>query len=42
VRGNLIKAGKRTCCIIAESTDMDALANARANMMATLDTFRDT
>jgi hypothetical protein len=29
-------------CIIAEWTDMDALAKARPNMIATLDSFRDT
>jgi quinol monooxygenase YgiN len=42
VRGNLIKTGEHAYCIIAEWTDMDALANARPNMIATLDTFRDT
>jgi antibiotic biosynthesis monooxygenase len=39
---NIIKTGDRTFCIIAEWTDMDALANARPNMIATLDSFRDT
>jgi quinol monooxygenase YgiN len=39
---NMIKTGERTYCIIAEWTDMDALAKARPNMIATLDTFRDT
>lgn len=39
---NLLKTGERTYCIIAEWTDMDALANARPNMIATLETFRDT
>lgn len=39
---NMIKTGDRTYCIIAEWSDMDALANARANMIATLDSFRDT
>lgn len=39
---NLIKTGERTYCIIAEWTDMDALAAARQNMIATLDGFRDT
>jgi hypothetical protein len=34
--------GERTYCIIAEWADMDSLANARPNMIATLDTFRDT
>jgi len=38
---NVIKTGERTYCIIGEWTDMDALAAARANMIATLDTFRD-
>jgi hypothetical protein len=38
----MIKTGDRTFCIIAEWTDMDALANARPNMIATLDSFRDT
>ena len=39
---NIIKTGERTFCIIAEWTDMDSLANARPNMIATLDTFRGT
>jgi hypothetical protein len=39
---NMIKTGDHTYCIIAEWSDMDALANARSNMIATLDTFRDT
>jgi hypothetical protein len=39
---NIIKTGDRTYCIIAEWTDMDALAAARPSMIATLDTFRDT
>lgn len=39
---NMIKTGDRTYCIIAEWDDMDALAKARPNMIATLDTFRDT
>jgi quinol monooxygenase YgiN len=39
---NLIKTGERTYCIIAEWTDMDALANARPYMIATLDKMRDT
>jgi quinol monooxygenase YgiN len=39
---NMIKTGDRTYCIIAEWTDMDALAKARPNMIATLDSFRDT
>ena len=39
---NMIKNGDRTYCIIAEWTDMDALTKARPNMIATLDTFRNT
>ena len=39
---NMIKTGERTFCIIAEWTDMDALAAARPSMVATLDSFRDT
>ena len=39
---NKIKTGERTYCIIAEWSDMDALAKARPNMIATLDSFRDT
>jgi quinol monooxygenase YgiN len=39
---NIVKTGERTYCIIAEWTDMDALAKARPNMIATLDSFRGT
>ena len=39
---NIIKTGERTFCIIAEWTDMDSLTKARSNMIATLDSFRDT
>src|SRR5262249_20302916 len=39
---NMIKTGERTYCIIAEWSDMDALANARPQMIATLDSLRDT
>lgn len=39
---NLIKTADRSYCIIAEWDDMDALANARPRMLATLDTFRGT
>jgi quinol monooxygenase YgiN len=39
---NLIKTADRSYCIIAEWSDMDALAKARPNMIATLDTMRDT
>ena len=39
---NVIKTGERTYCIIAEWTDMDALANARPHMISTLNAMRDT
>lgn len=39
---SLIQTGEGTYCIIGEWDDMDALAAARPNMLATLDTFRDT
>lgn len=41
-RANIIKTGERSYCIIAEWSDMDALAAARPEMIATLDSFRDT
>lgn len=41
-RVNMIKTGEHTYCIIAEWSDMDALAAAREHMIATLDTFRHT
>ena len=41
-RVNMIKTGEQTYCIIAEWDDMEALAKSRPNMIATLDTFRDT
>jgi hypothetical protein len=41
-RVNLIKTGEQDYCIIAEWDDMDSLAAARPNMIATLDTLRDT
>ena len=37
---NIIKTADRNYCIIAEWSDMDALAKARPAMIATLDTFR--
>ncbi len=42
VHASIIKSGDRAYCIIAEWTDMDALAAARPQMIATLDSFRDT
>ena len=39
---NLIKTGDRTYCIIGEWDDLDSMAAARPQMIATLDSFRDT
>lgn len=39
---NIIDAGDGRYCIIAEWDDMDAMAAARPQMIATLDSFRDT
>jgi quinol monooxygenase YgiN len=39
---NLIKTGDHSYCIIGEWDDMDAMAAARPQMIATLDSFRDT
>ena len=41
-RANIIMTGDRTYCIIAEWSDLEALAGARPAMIATLDSFRDT
>lgn len=41
-RANMIKTGDRSYCIVAEWADMDTLVKARPNMIATLDSFRDT
>ena len=41
-RGTMIKTGEGTYCLIGEWSGPDALAAARAAMIATLDTFRDT
>ena len=42
VHANIIKTGDQSYCIIAEWKDIDACISARPNMIATLDTFRDT
>src|SRR5258708_36975606 len=42
MHANIIKTGDRAYCIIAEWKDMDACIQARPNMIATLDSFRDT
>jgi hypothetical protein len=39
---NMIKTGDRSYCIIAEWADMTDLVAARPNMIATLNSFRDT
>ncbi len=39
---NMIKTGERMYCVIAEWSDTEALANARTQMIASLDSFRDT
>jgi|SRR6476646_4909551 quinol monooxygenase YgiN len=41
-RVNMIKTGERNYCIIAEWSDMDALAASRPAMISTLDSFRGT
>jgi hypothetical protein len=38
----IVKTGEDTFCIIAEWADMDTIAGARASMIATLNSFRDT
>jgi hypothetical protein len=42
IHANIIKTGDRCYSIIAEWSDMDACIKARPNMIATLDSFRDT
>jgi len=42
VRGEIIKTGDGTYCLIGEWTDQAALAGARATMIATLNSFRST
>lgn len=41
-RGLMVRTGDRTYCLIGEWADAEALANARAPMIATLDSFRHT
>jgi hypothetical protein len=38
---NIIKTGEGRYCVIAEWDDMESLAAARPQMIATLDSFRD-
>ncbi|TWT14107.1 DUF718 domain-containing protein [Reyranella sp. CPCC 100927] len=42
VHANIIKTGDRSYCLIAQWQDMDACIKARPNMIATLNSFRDT
>ena len=39
---NIIQTGEGRYCIIAEWDDMESLGAARSEMIATLDSFRDT
>jgi hypothetical protein len=41
-RLNIIKSGDGNYCIICEWPDMASIANARPNMIATLNSFRGT
>ena len=41
-RGLIIKTGDRTYCLIGEWANNTALSEARARMIATLNSFRDT
>ena len=41
-RVDLIQTGDRSYCVIGEWEDMAAIAAARPNMIATLNSFRDT
>jgi hypothetical protein len=42
IHANIIKTGEQSYCIIAEWKDVDACTKARPNMIATLNSFRDT
>jgi hypothetical protein len=42
MHANIIKTGDHSYCLIAEWQDMDACIKARPNMIATLNSFRDT
>ena len=41
-RFDMIRTGDRSYCVIGEWEDMAAMAAARPNMIATLNSFRDT
>lgn len=42
LKGHILKTGDRSYCLVCEWTDKAALSNARPDMIATLNTFRDT
>jgi len=42
VQAHIIRTGERAYCLIAEWPDMEACATARPDMIATLNSFRDT
>jgi hypothetical protein len=42
MQGVMVKSGDRTYSLIGEWVDVDAIAGARAKMIATLDSFRET
>ena len=41
-RGHIIKTGERSYCLIGEWADLATLKGARDQMIATLNSFRDT
>ncbi len=41
-RGVMLKTGDRAYCLIGEWGDTETIGQARAGMIATLDSFRDT
>jgi hypothetical protein len=42
LRGTMIKTGDRSYCLIGEWADTEAISQARAGMIATLNSFRET
>jgi quinol monooxygenase YgiN len=42
IAGHIIKTGERSYCLIGEWADVAAIKGARSQMIATLDSFRDT
>ena len=42
LRGEMIKTGDRSYCLIGEWADISAIAEARGRMIETLNSFRDT